>query len=307
MRIAVILPCYNEGPAIKGVVRKFQKALPGAAVYVYDNNSSDNTYEEAEAAGAVVYREMRQGKGHVVRRMFADIDADIYVMADGDETYDIEAAPELVKKLQDENLDMVVGARESVEGHETYRAGHKFGNRLLTGIVRLIFGQGFEDMLSGYRVFSRRFVKSFPAISTGFEIETELTIHALSLTLPCAEVKTRYFERADGTESKLRTYRDGMLILRFIMLLFKEIKPFIFFTVLATLFAVASLVFAYPVLTEFLDTGLVPRLPTAILSAVIMLMAFMIFFCGVVLDSLGRGRLEHKRLRYIAMSTNKKL
>ena len=302
MKIAVLLPCHNEGPAIKSVIRNFQKSLPGATVYVYDNNSTDNTFEEASKAGAVVRRERRQGKGHVVRRMFADIDADVYVMADGDETYDAEAASEMVKKLVDDNLDMVVGARESVEGQSTYRAGHKFGNKMLTGIVQLFFGQGFEDMLSGYRVFSRRFVKSFPAISTGFEIETEMTVHALSLTLPCAEVKTRYFERADGTESKLRTYRDGILILRFILLLFKEIKPFIFFTMLSLGFAFVSLGLAFPVLMTFLETGLVPRLPTAILCAVIMMIAFITFFCGVILDSLGRGRQEHKRLRYIAVS-----
>lgn len=299
-KIAVLLPCYNEGPAIYDVVKSYQSALPGATIYVYDNNSQDNTAEEAARAGAVVRMETRQGKGHVVRRMFADIEADIYVMADGDGTYDPQAAPDLVKKLNDEHLDMVVGARDSVDGQETYRHGHKFGNKMLTGIVRMIFGQGFQDMLSGYRVFSRRFVKSFPALSTGFEIETELTVHALSLTLPCVEVKTKYFERAEGTASKLSTYRDGILILKFIILLFKEIRAFVFFALVALGLVALSLFFGLPVITEYFETGLVPRLPTAILSAAIMIMAVISFFCGVILDSLSRGRLEHKRLRYIA-------
>lgn len=303
MDIAVLLPCHNEGPAIHDVVRSFQKALPGAVVYVYDNNSTDNTVEEARRAGAVVRGEPRQGKGHVIRRMFADIEADIYVMADGDGTYDAGAAPELVTKLRDENLDMVVGARQAVEGQETYRRGHRFGNRLLTGAVRMIFGHGFADMLSGYRVLSRRFVKSFPALSTGFQIETEITVHALSLTLPCAEVQTRYFERAAGTQSKLSTYRDGALILSFIMLLFKEIRPFLFFTVIAVLLALLSIGLGLPVILEFFQTGLVPRLPTAVLSASIMLMSVLSFLCGIVLDSLGRGRIEQKRLCYIALSS----
>ena len=305
METAVLLPCYNEGPAIYDVVRSFQKVLPGAIVYVYDNNSSDNTAEEAKRAGAVVRTERRQGKGHVIRRMFADIDADIYVMADGDGTYDSEAAPDLVQKLIDENLDMVVGARKSVDGQDTYRKGHRFGNWMLTTTVQLLFGRGFEDMLSGYRIFSRRFVKSFPAISTGFQIETEITIHALSLTLPCEEVQTRYFERAEGTASKLSTYKDGALILSFIMLLFKEIKPFAFFGILSGVLVLLSLFLGVPVILEFLDTGLVPRFPTAILSASIMLCAVLAFLCGTILDSLGRGRLEHKRLRYIATSSNK--
>lgn len=302
MNIAVLLPCHNEGPAIYEVVRSFQKALPGAVVYVYDNNSTDNTTEEARRAGAVVRSEKRQGKGHVIRRMFADIEADIYVMADGDGTYDSDVAPELVRLLRDENLDMVVGTRHSVEGQETYRRGHRFGNWLLTSTVRMIFGHGFADMLSGYRVFSRRFVKSFPALSTGFQIETEITIHALSLTLPCAEVETRYFERAEGTKSKLSTYKDGILILSFIMLLFKEIRPFIFFTAIAGLLGVLSLALGLPVIIEFWQTGLVPRLPTAVLSASIMMIGVLSFLCGVILDSLSRGRIEQKRLYYISLA-----
>lgn len=305
MEIAVLLPCYNEGPAIFEVVRSFQMALPGAVVYVYDNNSSDNTAEEARRAGAVVRTETRQGKGHVIRRMFADVDADVYVMADGDGTYDSEAAPALVKKLTEEQLDMVVGVRKSVEGQETYRRGHEFGNWMLTTTVKWIFGQGFEDMLSGYRVFSRRFVKSFPALSTGFQIETEITIHALTLTLPCAEVETRYFERAEGTASKLSTYRDGILILSFIMLLFKEIRPFTFFTAIAVLMALLSIGISLPVIFEFIQTGLVPRLPTAVLSAAIMLCGVLAFVCGIILDSLARGRVEHKRLRYIAVANGR--
>ena len=305
MEIAVLLPCYNEGPAIYEVVRSFQKTLPGAVIYVYDNNSSDNTAEEARRAGAVVRTETRQGKGHVIRRMFADVNADIYVMADGDGTYDSEAAPELVRKLTDEHLDMVVGARKSAQGHDTYRKGHRFGNWLLTSTVKLFFGQGFDDILSGYRVFSRRFVKSFPALSTGFQIETEITIHALTLTLPCAEVETRYFERAEGTASKLSTYKDGVLILSFIMLLFKEIRPFIFFTAIAVLLGLLSLGLGLPVILEFFETGKVPRLPTAILSASIMMVGMMSFVCGIILDSLARGRVEQKRLRYIATANNK--
>lgn len=300
MDIAVLLPCYNEGPAIHDVVRSFQKALPGAVVYVYDNNSKDDTAAEARRAGAVVRTETRQGKGHVVRRMFADIEADIYVMADGDGTYDADAAPELVKKLTDEKLDMVVGAREAADGHNTYRRGHRFGNWMLTAAVKAIFGQGFSDMLSGYRVFSRRFVKSFPALSTGFQIETEIAVHALSLTLPCAEVTTRYFERAPGTASKLSTYADGIRIMSFIVTLFKEIRPFLFFSLAALALAVFALILGVPVIAEYFETGLVPRLPTAILSAAVMLCALLSFLCGVILDSLSRGRLEHKRLRYVA-------
>jgi len=299
MNIAVLLPCHNEGPAIFEVVRAFQKSLPGAVIYVYDNNSTDNTVAEASRAGAVVRSEPRQGKGHVIRRMFADIEADVYVMADGDGTYDAEAAPELVKKLRDENLDMVVGTRRSVAGQETYRRGHEFGNWLLTTSVRMIFGHGFADMLSGYRVFSRRFVKSFPALSTGFQIETEITVHALTLTLPCAEVETRYFERAAGTKSKLSTYKDGILILSFIMLLFKEIRPFLFFTAIAGVLTLLSLMLGIPIVIEFFETGLVPRLPTAVLSASIMLIAVLSFLCGIILDSLSRGRIEQKRLCYI--------
>lgn len=306
MKIAVLLPCYNEGPAIYDVVRSFQGALPGATVYVYDNNSSDNTIEEAKRAGAVVRSEMRQGKGHVVRRMFADIEADIYLMADGDGTYETDAAPKLIEKLQNENLDMVVGSRHSVEGQETYRAGHKFGNWALTSMVQMIFGQGFTDMLSGYRAFSRRFVKSFPALSTGFQIETELTIHALSLTLPCAEVETKYFERAEGTASKLKTYHDGILIMSFIMLFFKEIRPFVFFSVISFVLLIISLALGLPVVFEYFDTGLVPRFPTAVLSASIMLISVISFACGIILDSLSRGRLEYKRLRYIACSSGEK-
>lgn len=305
MEIAVLLPCYNEGPAIYEVVRSFQKVLPGAVVYVYDNNSSDSTVEEAKRAGAVVRTEPRQGKGHVIRRMFADVNADIYIMADGDGTYDADAAPELVKKLTDEHLDMVVGARKSVDGQDTYRKGHRFGNWMLTTTVKMIFGRGFKDMLSGYRVFSRRFVKSFPALSTGFQIETEITIHALTITLPCAEVETKYFERAEGTASKLSTYKDGILILSFIMLLFKEIRPFRFFGAIALLLALLSIGISLPVIVEFFETGLVPRLPTAILSASIMLCGVLAFLCGVILDSLARGRVEHKRLRYIAVANGK--
>jgi len=300
MKIAVILPCYNEENAIADVVAGFQKSLPDADVYVYDNASKDKTAEVATRAGAIVRSEPLKGKGNVVRRMFSDIDADIYVMADGDGTYDASVAPDMVQTLINNNADMVVGARAKEEHDEVYRRGHRFGNRVLNLCVHLIFKPGINDMLSGYRVFSKRFVKSFPASAHGFETETELTIHALQLRLPVLEVPTRYFKRAEGTHSKLSTYKDGIRILNFIMFFFKELKPFGFFGLIAAVLALASLVLGIPVVMEYFETGLVERFPTAFLSMGIMVCGVLSFLCGTILDSVSRGRLEHKRLVYLS-------
>ncbi len=300
MKIAVLLPCHNEGAAIYDVVQNFRKVLPDADIFVYNNNSTDNTVEEATRAGAIVREVRRKGKGMVVRRMFADIDADIYLMADGDGTYDFDSAPDLINKLIRDRLDMVVGARIPVDSDKAYRPGHAFGNKLLTGIVRMIFGTGFTDMLSGYRAFSKRFVKSFPALATGFETETELTIHALQMSVPCGEVETPYHERAEGTKSKLSTYKDGFKILSFIMLLFKEVKPFPFFGLIALVLAMLSIGLAIPVVMDYLETGLVPRFPTAILSMGIMLTAVLSLMTGLILDGVSRGRRELKRLQYLS-------
>lgn len=300
MRIAVILPCYNEETAIAGVVADFKKHLPGAKIYVFDNNSKDRTAEVARAAGAIVQTEYRQGKGNVVRRMFADIEADIYLMADGDGTYEAEAAPKLIQALIDNNADMVIGTRDKDAGEKLYRRGHRFGNRLFNFIVLTIFRHKTTDMLSGYRAFSRRFVKSFPALAHGFETETELTIHAGELRLPVIEVPTRYFDRAEGSHSKLSTYKDGIKILSFMIFFFKEIKPFGFFSLVAAFLALLSLLAGIPVVLEYFDTGLVERFPTAFLSMGLMLAALVSFVCGVVLDNVSRGRVEQKRLAYLS-------
>jgi glycosyltransferase involved in cell wall biosynthesis len=300
-RVAVILPCYNEEAAIAGVVRGFRTALPQAVVYVYDNNSRDNTAEAARAAGAVVRRETRQGKGHVVRRMFADVDADIYVLADGDGTYDAASVPAMVARLISEQLDMVVGSRLTTYEGEAFRRGHRFGNDLLTGFLGLCFGRTFTDILSGYRVFSRRFVKSFPALSAGFETETELSVHALELRMPIAEVVTPYKARPEGSASKLRTYRDGFRILMMILNLFKEERPLAFFSIIAGVLALTSVVLAYPVFITYFETGLVPRFPTAILSTGLMILACLSLTCGFVLDTVTHGRREMKRLAYLAI------
>lgn len=297
-RVVVLVPCYNEEAAIRQVVADFRRALPEAVIYVYDNNSGDRTVEVAAAAGAVVRREPLQGKGNVVRRMFADVEADVYVLVDGDDTYDAASAPALIRRLLDDRLDMVSGARVT-EIQAAYRPGHRFGNVLLTSIVALVFGNRIGDMLSGYRVFSRRFVKSFPALSSGFEIETELTIHALELAMPVAEVATPYKDRPEGSTSKLRTFRDGFRILGMIVRLIKEERPLMFFSVLFGLLSALSIALVWPVVVTFLNTGLVPRLPTAILSAGIMLLAFLSLFCGLILDTVTRGRKEMKRMRYL--------
>lgn len=301
LEVAVLIPCYNEEVAIGPVVRDFKKHLPDAKIYVYDNNSSDNTVQVAKEYGAIVRNESQQGKGHVVRRMFSDIEASIYVLVDGDDTYDASSAPKLVQKLIDNHVDMVNAQRIS-NNDNAYRFGHQFGNQMLTGMVARIFGKRSFDMLSGYRVFSRRFVKSFPALSTGFEIETELTVHALSLNLPINEVATPYKERPEESESKLNTYQDGFRILWKIILMTKEERPFLFFSAGAIILASFSLLIAIPVIIEWLDTGLVPRLPTAVLSASVMLLAFLSFTTGLILDSVARGRREMKRLSYLNVS-----
>lgn len=300
-RIAVLIPCYNEEVAVANVVREFKAALPEATVYVYDNNSKDRTVAVATAAGAVVRGVPQQGKGNVVRRMFADIDADIYVLVDGDDTYHAPSAPALIHQLVSENLDMVVGCRKTEE-QEAYRLGHRFGNVMLTQFVAKIFKGSFTDMLSGYRIFSRRFVKSFPALTGGFEIETELTVHALELRMPIGEAVTPYKSRPVGSVSKLNTYRDGWRILMTILKLYQAERPLSFFSILFALFSVASLILAVPIILTFLETGLVPRFPTAILSTGLMILAFLSLVAGVILDTVTRGRRELKRLFYLSIS-----
>jgi len=297
--IAVLVPCYNEETAIADVIADFRRALPSASIYVYDNNSSDRTAEIAKQAGAIVRNEPLQGKGNVVRRMFADVEADIFVMVDGDNTYDAAAAPKLIEKLIAENLDLVNGKRVHEES-EAYRPGHQFGNTLLTSLVAMIFGKRFDDMLSGYKVFSRRFAKSFPSLSGGFEIETELTVHALELRMPVAEVETNYGARPEGSISKLSTFGDGFRILKMIALLIKEERPLQFFSVLFSLFALAAVVISIPLINTYMETGLVPRFPTAILATGLMLLGFLCLACGLILDTVTRGRQELKRLQYLS-------
>ena len=299
--IAVLVPCYNEAAAIAAVVHDFRKAFPQAPVYVYDNNSTDDTVAIAREAGAIVRTEPLQGKGNVIRRMFADIEADVYVMVDGDNTYDASAAPSMVNSLLSESLDLVNGKRIHEES-DAYRAGHQFGNTLLTSLVATIFGKRFDDMLSGYKIFSRRFVKSFPSLSSGFEIETELTVHALELRMPVAEVETRYGARPEGSESKLSTFSDGYRILKTIALLIREERPLQFFSWLFVLFAVGSLALSIPLIFTYMETGLVPRFPTAILATGMMLLGFMSLACGLILDTVTRGRQELKRLQYLSVS-----
>jgi glycosyltransferase involved in cell wall biosynthesis len=302
--VAVLIPCYNEEAAIGQVVRDFRAALPTARIYVYDNNSKDRTVEVARAAGAVVCSERLQGKGNVVRRMLADVEAAVYVIADGDATYDAASAPAMVRKLVDEQLDMVVGGRVDSRA-EAYRRGHRFGNAALTGTVSYLFGKRFTDILSGYRVFSRRFVKSFPALSGGFEIETELTIHALELRMPVAEVPTPYGVRPEGSASKLKTYSDGFRILWLILHLVRNEKPFQFFGWIAFGLAALAIVLAIPIVLTYLETGLVPRVPTAILATGLMIVSFLSLACGLVLDTVTRGRREMKRLAYLVASSHR--
>ncbi|HJQ18452.1 MAG TPA: glycosyltransferase family 2 protein [Allosphingosinicella sp.] len=299
-RIAILLPCYNEEAAIVQTVAGFRAALPDALVYVYDNNSRDRTREAAAAAGAIVRSERMQGKGHVVRRMFADIEADVYVIADGDATYDAAAAPDMVARLLDERLDMVVAARRS-ELDDAYRRGHRIGNRILTGMLARLFGRTFSDVLSGYRVFSRRFVKSFPALARGFETETEISVHALELAMPVAEVVTTYGARPAGSHSKLSTWRDGWRILRTIMHLFRIERPVLFYGIISLLLSALAVILAVPLAITYARTGLVPRFPTAILVTGLMITAALSFFCGLILDTVVRGRREVRRLAYLSL------
>jgi glycosyltransferase involved in cell wall biosynthesis len=301
MKISVLIPCYNEAAAIAKVVGDFQTTLPDAEIYVYDNNSTDRSAELAREAGATVFTEPLQGKGNVVRRMFADIDADIYVLVDGDDTYDASCATELIDNLVAQSLDMV-NTRRVTELQEAFRPGHRLGNAMLTTLVARIFGNRFSDLLSGYRVLSRRFVKSFPALARGFEIETELTVHALELRMPVTEVPCPYRARPAGSVSKLSTFGDGLRILRWIFILVKEERPLPFFSSIFFILALVSVALAWPIVLTYLDTGLVPRFPTAILSTGLMLLAFLSLACGLILDTVTRGRKEMKRLQYLAVA-----
>jgi glycosyltransferase involved in cell wall biosynthesis len=298
--IAVLLPCYNEEAAIAATVAGFRAALPGATVYVYDNNSSDRTREVAAEAGAVVRSEKQQGKGNVVRRMFADIDADVYVMADGDLTYDPVAAPAMVDMLLAEQLDMVVGTRRH-EQKDAYRGGHVIGNKVFTGLLSGLFGRTFSDIFSGYRVFSRRFVKSFPVLSAGFEIETEMSVHALELRMPVGEIETSYAARPEGSHSKLSTYGDGWKILKTIGNLYRVERPVLFYGSIGALLVIAAILLAIPLVRTYLQTGLVPRFPTAILVTGMVIVAVLCFFAGLILDTVTRGRREVRRLAYISL------
>lgn len=299
-KIAVLLPCYNEEAAIAQTVAGFRTALPDATVYVYDNNSRDRTVEIARAAGAIVRNERAQGKGAVVRRMFADVDADVYIMADGDATYDNASAPAMVQLLLSDHLDMVVGTRVS-QATTAYRRGHVLGNKLLTGMLAQLFGRSFTDILSGYRVFSRRFVKSYPALSTGFEIETDISVHALELKMPVGEIETPYFERPEGSSSKLSTYRDGWRILRTILTLYRIERPLLFFGVIGAGLGICAAVLAFPLVLTYAQTGLVPRFPTAIGVTGLVLLAALCIFAGLILDTVVRGRQEVRRLAYLGV------
>jgi len=298
--VAVLLPCYNEEATIGATVDGFRKALPAAAIYVYDNNSTDRTCEIASKAGAIVRSERQQGKGHVVRRMFADIEADVYLMADGDLTYDPGSASDMVALLLAEQLDMVVGTRRH-EAKAAYRGGHVLGNRIFTGLLAGLFGRSFNDIFSGYRVFSRRFVKSFPVLSSGFEIETEMSVHALELRMPVGEIETRYLARPEGSESKLSTYGDGWRILKTIGTLYRVERPVLFYGTIALLLFVAALLLSIPLVTTYLHTHTVPRLPTAVLVTGMTIVAVLFFFAGLILDTVTRGRREMRRLAYLAL------
>ncbi len=302
--VAVLVPCYNEEITIGKVVADFRAALSDATIYVYDNNSRDNTIDVAQRAGAVVRKELRQGKGNVVRRMFADIEADVYVLVDGDDTYDASASEVLVKRLVEERLDFINAMRVSA-AKDAYRAGHRFGNWLLTGLVRQIFGRQFNDMLSGYKILSRRFVKSFPAMSSGFETETELAVHALELRMPSTEVATVYKERPPGSVSKLRTYSDGAQIMLLIARLVKDERPLRFFGLSGLSLIVVAILLSIPLLVTYLETGLVPRFPTAILSAALVIVGVLSIFAGLILDMTTTTRREMKRLIYLSLPTFK--
>jgi glycosyltransferase involved in cell wall biosynthesis len=297
-RLAILVPCFNEEAAIAKVVADFRTAAPGATIYVYDNNSTDRTVEVARAAGAIVRREMHQGKGHVVRRMFADVEADLYVLVDGDATYDAASVRAMITRLIENRLDTVVAARVT-EQRDAYRAGHQLGNRLLTGFFAAVFDATLTDVLSGYRLFSRRFVKSFPVLSSGFEIEIELSVHALELGLAVGEVPTPYYARPEGSASKLSTWRDGLRILATIVGLYRSERPLSFFSMIGVALATISIVLAIPIFITYFEQGIVPRLPTAVLSTGLMLLAFLSLVAGLVLDTVTRGRREMKWLAYL--------
>ena len=300
-KVAVLLPCYNEEAAIAATIAGFRAALPDATIYVYDNNSTDRTREIAAEAGAIVRTEKQQGKGNVVRRMFADVDADVYLMADGDLTYDPAAAPTMVDMLLAEQLDMVVGARVH-EAKEAYRGGHVLGNKVFTGLLSGLFGRSFTDIFSGYRVFSRRFVKSFPVLSAGFEIETEISVHALELRMPVGEVETSYAARPEGSQSKLSTYSDGWRILKTIGTLYRVERPVLFYGLISALLMIAAILLAIPIVETYVETGLVPRFPTAILVTGMVIVAVLCFFAGLILDTVTRGRREMRRLAYLSFN-----
>lgn len=299
--VAVLIPCHNEAASITAVVRGFHEHLPSATIYVYDNDSTDETCRRARQAGALVRSEPVRGKGNVVRRMFADVEADVYLLVDGDDTYDPASAPAMIRKLVDERLDLVVATRLQSAEQDSFPSGHRLGNRLFTKLVGLFFGDKFSDVLSGYRAMTRRFVKSFPGLSAGFEIETELTIHALQLRMPIAELAAPYRSRASGSQSKLNTVTDGIGILRVIMYFFREIRPLLFFSLVSVALAAIALALGWPIFATYLDTGLVPRFPTAILATGIMILAFLSLVCGLVLNGVAAGRWEAKRRAYLAV------
>lgn len=297
--IAVLIPCYNEAETITNVVRSFKKYLPNAIVYVYDNCSEDETAKRAKEAGAIVTIAKDRGKGNVVRRMFADVDADIYIMVDGDSTYSACDAPKMVEIIKNSSADMVVAARKE-RSESAYREGHKFGNKLFNFILKVLFNSTFSDIFSGYRAFSKRFVKTFPVMTNGFDIEAELSIHALTLSIPFAEIESAYFERPANSQSKLNTFKDGAKILFSIINLLKETRPLFFFGMISLLMCLLSVGIAYPIIGTFIETGLVPRLPTAVLSMGIMLISFLSLTCGLILDSISQGRMETKKLHYLS-------
>lgn len=300
INVVIIIPCHNEEVTIASVVHDFRTVLPHTPIYVYDNNSTDQTVARAKAAGAIVRTESLQGKGYVIRRMFSDIDADFYILVDGDATYEAAAAPNMLRLAQENGLDMVNGARVT-DRVDAYRRGHVLGNRVLTGLVTSVFGRRLSDMLSGYRVFSRRFVKSFPALSSGFETETEFTVHALEQAMPIGEMPTRYVERPPGSASKLKTYSDGFRILGMIINLVKQERPLMLFSVIGAVALLCGIVLGVPVVLDFFETGQVPRLPTAVLATGLVTLAALSLTCGLILDSVALGRREAKRLAYLAL------
>lgn len=306
LKIAVLIPCYNEEVSIAQVISDFRLELPNSLIYVYDNNSSDRTIQVAREAGAIVRTERMQGKGHVIRRMFADIDADYYVLVDGDATYEAASVSAMLDAALTEGLDMVNGARVT-DREAAYRPGHVLGNKVLTGLVTAVFGRRLSDMLSGYRVFSRRFVKSFPALSSGFETETEFTVHALELGMPIGEISTSYIERLPGSTSKLSTYSDGVIILKTIINLIKQERPLVFFSIFAFIFAAIGVILGIPIIINYIDTGFVPRLPTALLAASCMIISALSMVCGLILDSVTLGRREQKRMHYLALPAPKQI